>query len=64
MEKEGVMPDISIEPHPDQLARGIDVQLEKAVEVLAGEVTAWRKARPPVTGGAGVSNPGTSPPMK
>ena len=37
MEKEGVMPDILIEPHPDQLARGIDVQLEKAVEVLRGE---------------------------
>jgi tricorn protease len=60
MEKEGVMPDILIEPHPDQLARGIDVQLEKAVEVLTGEVTAWRKARPPATGGAGASNPGTA----
>ena len=64
MEKEGVMPDILIEPHPDQLARGVDVQLQKAVEVLTGEVTAWRKTRPPVVGGAGVSNPGTSPPMK
>ena len=35
MEKEGVIPDIVIEPHPDQLARGIDVQLDRAVEVLA-----------------------------
>src|SRR5262249_45230195 len=30
MEKEGVMPDIVVEPHPDELARNIDRQLEKA----------------------------------
>ena len=45
MEKVGVVPDITIEPHPDQLARGHDVQLEKAVEVLNQEVAAWRKTR-------------------
>lgn len=50
MEKEGVMPDVLIEPHPDQLARGIDVQLDKAVEVLTQEVTEWKKTRPPVVG--------------
>jgi tricorn protease len=58
MEKEGVIPDIVIEPHPDQLARGIDVQLDRAVEVLREDVTAWKKARPPVVGtGSGASNP-------
>ncbi len=53
MEKEGVVPDVLVEPHPDQLARGIDVQLEKAVEVLTKDVVAWKKTRPP-TVGAGV----------
>lgn len=55
MEKEGVMPDVLVEPHPDELARGIDRQLEKAVEVLSQDVAAWKKkSRPPMTGvGAG-----------
>jgi tricorn protease len=44
MEKEGVRPDVLVEPHPDQTARGIDVQLEKAVEVLLNDVAAWKKA--------------------
>ncbi len=43
MEKEGVVPDVLIEPHPDQLAKGIDVQLDKAVEVLQEGVLAWKK---------------------
>src|SRR5205807_5975162 len=38
MEKEGVRPDVPVEPHPDQLARGADVQLDKAVEVLRADV--------------------------
>src|SRR5262249_31526991 len=38
MEKEGVRPDVLVAPHPDQLAKGIDVQLDKAVEVLTAEV--------------------------
>ena len=53
MEKEGVMPDVLVEPHPDQLAHGIDVQLDKAVEVLNKDVVAWKKTRPPMVG-AGV----------
>ena len=57
MEKEGVMPDVLIEPHPDQLARGIDVQLEKAVEVLTGDVSAWKKTRPPTAGATGATSP-------
>jgi tricorn protease len=47
MEKEGVRPDVLVEPHPDQLARGIDAQLEKAVEVVKTDVVAWQKTRAP-----------------
>jgi tricorn protease len=51
MEKHGVFPDFLVETHPDQLAKGIDVQLEKAVTVLAQEVVAWkqREGHAPVT---------------
>ncbi len=50
MEKQGVVPDILVEANPDQLARGEDPQLAKAVEVLRGEVVAWKKKRDPATG--------------
>jgi tricorn protease len=43
MEKEGVRPDVLVEPHPDQLAKGVDVQLDKAVDVLQEEVIAFKK---------------------
>jgi tricorn protease len=43
MEKEGVTPDVLVEEHPDQLARGIDVQLVKAVEMLKKDVVAWQQ---------------------
>ncbi len=43
MEKEGVKPDILVEEHPDQLAKGIDAQLVKAVEVLHNDVVAWKQ---------------------
>jgi len=46
MDKEGVRPDVLVEPHPDQVAKGEDVQLEKAVEVLRGEVADWKKSHP------------------
>jgi len=48
MEKEGVAPDHVVDMHPDQIARGIDPQLEKAVEVLQQDVAQWRKTRGPV----------------
>jgi tricorn protease len=54
MEKEGVMPDVLVEEHPDQLAKGIDVQLDKAVEVLQKEVIAWKAKNQ----GGVVSKPG------
>jgi tricorn protease len=49
MEKQGVVPDFAVEPNPDELARGIDRQIEKAVEVLQKDVAEWKKARPGVT---------------
>ncbi len=48
MEREGVRPDVLVETHPDQLAKGQDVQLDKAVEVLLVDVAAWKKTRPAV----------------
>src|SRR5262249_25522836 len=44
MEKEGVAPDFLVEPDPDQLARGQDAQLARAVDVLHEEVLAWKKS--------------------
>jgi tricorn protease len=47
MDKKGVQPDVTVENHPDQLAKGIDAQLDKAVEVLQADVVAWKKKREP-----------------
>jgi len=54
MEKEGVKPDVEVIPHPDQLAKGIDAQVDKAVEVLQVEVAKWKKTRPSVASREGV----------
>ncbi|MBM4071237.1 MAG: PDZ domain-containing protein [Planctomycetes bacterium] len=70
MEKEGVIPDVHVESHPDQLAKGIDPQLDRAVEVLTQDVIAWRKSRgatasAPTPGGSGPSpvvGPGNTTP--
>jgi tricorn protease len=61
MDKEGVAPDILVDVHPDQLARGQDPQLEKAVDVLSGDVAAWKKSRPPVAGDPITGTPGSGP---
>jgi tricorn protease len=46
MEKEGVQPDVLVDETPDELARGVDTQLEKAVSVLQEDVLAWKKKQP------------------
>jgi tricorn protease len=46
MEKEGVKPDVPVEQQPDQLAQGIDAQIDRAVAVLEQEVVAWKKSHP------------------
>ena len=43
MDKEGVRPDIIVEPHPDEVAKGRDPQLEKAVQTLLADVAEWKK---------------------
>jgi hypothetical protein len=40
MEKEGVQPDVMVETNPDQLSKGIDAQLDRAVEVVEKDVVA------------------------
>jgi tricorn protease len=45
MEREGVPPDVYVEEHPDQLARGLDPQLDRAVEVVQQDVVVWKKER-------------------
>jgi tricorn protease len=46
MDKEGVIPDVFVETHPDQLAKGLDPQLDRAVEVLLADVAEWKKKGP------------------
>jgi len=59
MEKEGVKPDVAVENHPDQLAKGLDSQLDKAVEVLLKDVEVWKKTKPAVTSKIGEEAPPT-----
>src|SRR5262249_19333758 len=45
MERQGVQPDVAVDALPEDLARGVDAQLGKAVEVLLKDVAEWKKAR-------------------
>lgn len=49
MEKQGVSPDVLVSPHPDQLAKGLDPQLDKAVDVVTQDVLAWKKTHGSLT---------------
>jgi tricorn protease len=74
MDKVGVTPDVAVETLPDQAARGIDAQLDKAVQVLTDEVAEWKKThpgiahggevRPPITTGATGTGSAAPPPGK
>jgi tricorn protease len=57
MEKEAVKPDVLVEPTPDQIAKGADPQLEKAVDVLRGDLLAWQQRRNDRPGAAGSTTP-------
>lgn len=48
MEHHGARPDFEVDDLPGDLDRGLDRQLDKAIEVLDVEVEAWRKANPPI----------------
>jgi tricorn protease len=47
MERSGAVPDMVVWPAPGDAARGKDPQIEKAVEVLADEVKAWKERPQP-----------------
>ena len=51
MEKQGVMPDVAVEITLEDWAKGLDTQLTKAVEVVAADVAAWKKAKSAAAGG-------------
>ncbi len=63
MEREGVTPDIAVDAAPEDLAKGFDAQLTKAVEVLKTDVAEWKKTRPPVAGTAGGGPPPVATPI-
>jgi tricorn protease len=59
MEKEGVVPDVEVEELPDQIAKGIDAQLDKAVDVLKSDVVVWKQTHANVAVKAGDGKPTT-----
>jgi tricorn protease len=59
MEKEGVAPDVVVEVSPEDLAKGDDLQLKKAVEVLSVDVAEWKKGRTGIAAAPGAA--GTAP---
>ena len=48
MEYNGAMPDVVVDNQPATIVKGVDEQLEKAIDVLNEEVAAWKKAHPPI----------------
>lgn len=69
MEKEGVTPDVPIEPTAADWLQGIDTQLTKAVETVQTDVAVWKRARglieaapePRAVPAAAAAEGGTSP---
>ncbi|MBI3461808.1 MAG: hypothetical protein HY000_01940 [Planctomycetes bacterium] len=47
MELNGAVPDHIVWPEPGQMPAGKDVQLDKAIEVLLGDVATWRERPQP-----------------
>jgi tricorn protease len=43
MELNGAVPDHLLWPQPGDLARGVDTQLDKAIEVLKADVAEWKR---------------------
>ena len=48
MEHNGAKPDVVVDNQPAAIVKGVDEQLEKAIDVLDEEVAAWKKAHPPL----------------
>ncbi len=47
-EHNGAIPDYEVDDLPNDVVKGIDRQLDKAIEVLNEEVEIWRKENPPI----------------
>jgi tricorn protease len=62
MEREGVVPDVIVEQTPDELAKGVDSQIEKAVQVLTADVAVWKKNRQPAVTSGGTTASATPAP--
>lgn len=62
MEREGVVPDVAVDAPPEELAKGIDAQLKKAVEVVTAEVVEWKRTRTGLAGTKPAATPGTPGP--
>jgi len=60
MDKEGVKPDVAVDISPADWKAGRDPQLTKAVEVLTGDVKAWKATK----GGTGVATNQPKPESK
>jgi tricorn protease len=60
MEKEGVKPDVVVEPHPDDLAQGKDAQIAKAVEIALQDVAVWKKNHTAVAAKPGEAKPASA----
>ncbi|MER3415228.1 MAG: MdsD protein [Gemmataceae bacterium] len=43
LENTGVIPDVVVDTHPDDIARGVDAQLDKGVETVLLELQEWKK---------------------
>jgi tricorn protease len=63
MEKQGVIPDVAVEITPEDWAKGLDMQLLKAVEVVGDDVRDWKAKKGGVAAGGGtIANPTPTPP--
>ncbi len=60
MERQAVQPDVSVEVTPDQIAKGDDPQLAKAVDVLKGDVIAWQQRHNGIAASAEGAVPATA----
>jgi tricorn protease len=58
MEREGVSPDFLVETSPEDMAKGNDPQLAKAVDVVTVEVAEWKRAK-----STGIAAKPASPPV-
>jgi tricorn protease len=61
MEKEGVTPDVIVDALPEELAKGNDPQLKKAIEVLSLDVAEWKKAKTGIAAAPGSGSAPTTP---